>query len=77
MLEVKEDSTGEDEAGLREGKWGGMEIGEGEGRAERAGAVLGWFFMEEEEGEDEKEARVEEVCMDNRFGLWVEEEVKE
>lgn len=26
-----------------------MEIGEGEGRAERAGAVLGWSFMEEEE----------------------------
>ena len=30
-----------------------MEIGEGEGRAERGEAVLGWIFVGVEEGEDE------------------------
>lgn len=67
LEEVKEDGIGEGEEGWTEGKWGGMAIGKGEGRAERAGAVLGWFFVEEEEGEDEKETWVEEVCMDTRF----------
>lgn len=32
------------ETGWTEGEWGGMEIGEGEGGAEGAGAVLGWFI---------------------------------
>lgn len=39
-----------------------MEIGEGDGRAERAGTVLGWFFTEE----GDKEAWVTEVCIDTR-----------
>lgn len=64
--EVKKDGIGEGEEGWTEETSGGIEIGEGEGRADRAGAVLGWFVMEEEEGEDEKEAWVREVCVDTR-----------
>lgn len=58
---LTEDGTGESEEGWTEGKLGGIEIGEGEGRAERVGAVLGWVFVEEEEGDNEKEAWVTEV----------------
>lgn len=46
-----------------------MEIGEGEGRAERAGAVVDWFFKEE--GEDKIDAWVEAVCMDTSVELSV------
>ncbi|KAG8005950.1 hypothetical protein GBF38_005022 [Nibea albiflora] len=70
--EVKEDSIVEGEDGWTEGKSGGMEIGDGEGRAERAAAVLGWFFTEVEK------ACAREVCMDTRdetlFGWWVDAE---
>lgn len=69
--DVTEDGMGESEEGWTEGKLGGMEIGEGEGRAERVGAVLGWFFMEEEDGENKKEAWVKEVCMGTGVELLV------
>lgn len=35
-----------------------MEIGEGDGRAKKAGAVLIWFFMEEE-GDDDKDVHTD------------------
>lgn len=47
--EFKEDVEGGDEEGWTEENFGGVETGEGEGRAEREGDVLGWFFMKEEE----------------------------
>lgn len=48
-----------------------MEIGRGEGGTERAGDVLGWFFMEGEEGADEKKAWVKEDSMETRVEFLV------
>lgn len=62
----------EGEDGWTKGNSGGMEIGDGEERAERAATVLGWFFMEVEK------ACAREVCMDTRveslLGRWVDAE---
>jgi len=42
-----------------------MEIGEGEGRAEGVGAVLCWFFMEEDE-EWVNNVDLKDGCVDTR-----------
>ena len=67
--EVTEDGTGESEEVWMEKNRGGMEIGEGEGRAERAGAVLGCFVMEEDEERDEEVAWSKEVFVYTRVEL--------
>lgn len=48
-----------------------MEIGEGEGIAERTGAVLGCLFMDKDGGGDEKESRVKEVWIETGAELAV------
>lgn len=71
VVDLMEDGKGDGEEGWTKGKRGGMEIGEGEGRTEKTGAVLGCFFMDEDGGGDEKESWVKDVWIDTGAELTV------
>lgn len=60
----EEPGTDEDEEGWRRAMCGGVEMGAGEGRAERAGGVLGGFLGMVDEVSD---SCGEKVCFDTTF----------